>query len=396
MGEVPVKGLQRDPVVYRSFQRNREGQKPAKPGTGSLLLSITFDDEEASRTLATSALLIEVDARAHNQRRSLGDGKIELFSIPVGSRQLIVSHPSFGTVSHDVQIQAGTTTYFHLVVKRSMASLVVRSEIGAQIFVNNRLRDQVGPGGRSEKIDLRPGKHTIRIVKQEFETQEFTKDLPSGETELPVLLKRIQFSGPLLDQFLGLDGWDHPKNWRIDRGKLVVMGPGLGWRKIELYKDFTLMFQVRFLNGKGAVWQVRCQGENNYYLFQLVLPGGGTEVATFYTYKAENGQLSLAQSPQQVTVDLSRRDRFLWVQLTVRNNEIKHQIENPSRGPNDPEYVNLSIYRDLTNPLLWGKIGFGTKDDEQFIVSGLQVIPIEASGKPSPETKKTSNSSGRD
>lgn len=374
---------------YRYLQRNKEGQKPSKLGTGSLLLSITFDDEQMSEGSALRELLIEIDAKAHNQVRRLDGGKFELSAIPPGARQLMVFHPSFGTVSDEVEVRPGSTTYFHLVVKRSMANLVVRSEVGAQIFVDDRLRDQVGPSGRSGKIELRPGKHTIRVVKDEFATQEFSRDLASGESELPVPLKRVQFSGPFLDPLLGLEAWDHPKDWRVDRGKLVVSGPGLGWRKNELYKDFTFMFQIRFLNGKGGVWQVRRQ-DDHYYLFQLALPRGDTDVAKFYTYKVENSQVKLAQSPQQVPIDLTKKDQFLSVILTGRGDEIRHQIENPDRKPGDLEYVNLSVYRDLTNPLLWGKVGFGSRDDEQFVISSPQVIPEDTSGNTPIKANKNS------
>lgn len=380
---------QTERAAHQASQRNKERQEP---GTGSLRLSITFDDEE-SRTSAPLDTLIEIDAKPHRQVKRLGDGRIVLSGIPAGARQLTLSGPSFGTVNEEVEIQPGQTTYFHLWVKRSTASLIVSSEIGAQIFVNNRLRDQVGQGGRSGKIELLPGKHTIRVVKDEFETQEFTRDLASGETELPVSLRRIQFSGPFLDQFLGLEAWSHPKDWRIDRGKVVVSGSGLGWRKNELYKDFIFRFQVRFLNGKGAVWQVRGQGEDSYYLFQLELPGTGTDIARFNTYKVENGQTRVAQSPQQVTVDLKGKDRFFWIVVTARGDEIKHQIEDPNRKATDPEYVNLSIFRDQTNPFLWGRVGFGTRNDEQFVVSSPQV---EVSHKTPIESKKASSASGRD
>ena len=86
--------------------------------------------------------------------------------------------------------------------------------------------------------------------------------------------------------------WNAPSTWQAKPGNLKVQGKGFGLIKDADYKDFRMDFDISFTNGKGAVWVLRAQDENTYYLFQMTGPNA-QDKETFRTYLYQNGQAKL-------------------------------------------------------------------------------------------------------
>jgi hypothetical protein len=76
-------------------------------------------------------------------------------------------------------------------------------------------------------------------------------------------------------------------------------------------------------------------------------------------------------------------DSSLWEQgwvtvvLKATGNVITNEIEVPDRKPEDPPLRKLDSLEDRRGAILWGKVGFGTKENEEFVISGPRVSPLE-------------------
>ena len=380
----PLKAEAFFPLPRGDFHGSTEKQKLPKQGTGSVLISLTFDkndfdpDERGMISLPPEVNL-DADAEPYGNVVKRENGQIELRDVPVGSHRLTISHPSMGTmgtVTENVEVQPGLMARLHLIVVRALAFLVVKSEVGAQIYVDERLRDQISESGSSGRIELRPGKHKLKVAKSGFKTSESIINLPKGTQFLPRSLERLQFSEPFVDQLLeGLKFWEAPASWQVERGTLKVSGPGRGLLRDKLYKDFAFSFQIRFVNGRGAAWVVRAQPDESFYLFQLVLPTQRGEPSLFNSFKIQKGREKQLQS-LQVPENLSQKGTFT-IYVSAVGNKITHEIEVPDRKPQDLPVVKMGILDDREEALEWGRVGFATKNNEEFIISGPQISPIE-------------------
>jgi hypothetical protein len=220
---------------------------------------------------------------------------------------------------------------------------------------------------------LDPGRHTITVEKDGFETK--SQELRStGEVSLTIPLNRIKYSASFLDSFVeGMTNWTSQEQWRVSKGTLIISGPGIGCLKERLYKDFEFRFDLQMINQKGAAWVIRYQDAGNYYLFQLVGPKGDSEVPVIRTFKVQNGH-EVLQNAQPVTEDFSDPKRWYQISVEVKDNIITHSINHQDQSPS-----KLSKLIDPENPIMTGTVGFGTRQNEEFVVSGPHVKVEEAS-----------------
>ena len=150
------------------------------------------------------------------------------------------------------------------------------------------------------------------------------------------------------------------------------MGQAIGFIEGKIYKDFSVDFDLQLQNGRGAVWILRAQDKQNYYLFQLCGPRARTP-KMFRSFKCRNGVLeSLNSFP--VLGDLSRPRDWFHITIRARGSKIDHQIRIFSQA--DQEARNLAHLDDQTFP--YGGLGFGTMDGEEFLVGPTTVVPLSA------------------
>jgi hypothetical protein len=172
-------------------------------------------------------------------------------------------------------------------------------------------------------LDLTPGQHIIKVKLNEYRPVEKTQIFGEGSTEMKLPLTRVVFSPEFVDEFTGgLSWWSAPKTWKASPGKLQVQGPGIGLIKDSSYKDFRMEFDLAFGNGKGAVWVLRAQDENTYYLFQLTGPNASSP-NMFQSFIYQNGQvkpLKLFRVPENLSVP---GDKFHII-IEAHGPEIKH------------------------------------------------------------------------
>ena len=185
----------------------------------------------------------------------------------------------------------------------------------------------------------------------------------------------------------GLKYWAAPATWRVEKEgpRLRVAGPGLGFLQDRVYGDFQVSFDIQLLNRKGAVWVLRAQDPQNYYLFQLSGPDG-VSANSITTFICKNGKLR-QELTLNVSHDLGRADDSIQLSVEAKGRIIRHTIQvfsQPDVGPQNLTYLDDGTF-------LYGGIGFGTKDGEEFRVWPIHVVPL----KPSSSTSRIPVPSGQ-
>jgi hypothetical protein len=192
------------------------------------------------------------------------------------------------------------------------------------------------------------------------------------------LAQATEFSDAFID---GTAYWSAPQTWVASKGNLQVKGPGIGFIKDRMFRDFTVSFDLQLLNRKGAIWVVRAKDERNYYHFQLLGPEASPPNA-IVTSLCKDGKLTpLMTLP--VNQDLSQADDSYHIIIEARGSTISHQIQVTSKP--DTVHQKLAYLQDQT--FSHGGIGFGTKDGEEFRVRTVTVVPLPQSLQTSQPTQ---------
>ncbi len=351
----------------------QEGTEPVNadliPTTGSVLIGLGSVDTDVK---------IFLDGRRLDKPSRKSENQIEFEGIDAGTHRLRVTHPTIADWEREIEVGGGATTTVTPRFVAAVVNLTVKSEPGSSIYVDNEFQGRVAENGELKISDkLRPGEHQIRAEKDKFEPARLVKRFDVGDASVDLKLKRVVFSDDFADTFLGgLVSWDAPKEWRAEPGKLTVRSttPASGLVKDKEYADFKMEFDTKFVNGKGAVWIVRARDRQNYYLFQLMGPRAGAARNTFHSYICQNGQLRLLRPPEFLALDLSRPDDSFHIIVEAKGAQIKHSIavaSAPTAGGAQP----LSIITDST--ISHGTVGFGTKDNEEYVIFYVNIAPIK-------------------
>jgi hypothetical protein len=219
---------------------------------------------------------------------------------------------------------------------------------------------------------MRAGEHELKLIKDGYDDHKEKIKLPAGDSLLEKPLKMKKMYTGFADFFLdGGSSWALPKSWQVTSGKMLVRGPEIGLVADRVYKDFKLEFDITLLNGKGAVWVIRARDENNYYVFQLSGDKGAAP-NSFRSYLCKDGKLQLLNSVA-ITEDINEPNDSLHIIVEAKGNEIRHFIETASK-PREGGIQLLAVLTDAS--LSHGRIGFSTKDDEEFIVYFFVAEPI--------------------
>jgi len=299
------------------------------------------------------------------------DKLIELADVSAGRHKLRVLQPNQLEWTRDVDVEDGRTKYIAAEFRAALVGLVVKTEPEAEIYIDDNYGGRANERGEIRISNLAPGQHRIRAKKNEYEPAEKAQTFSAGPAEIKLTLTRTVFSPEFVDTFdEGSKFWSAPRTWQASSGKLKVQGPGVGLIKDASYKDFRMEFDLIFGNGKGAVWILRGQDENTFYLFQLTGPGAASP-NMFQTFLYQNGQarlLKLFRVPENLGV---AGDKFHII-IEAHGPEIKHFLQVKS-NPKATQPQPFSLMTDTT--FSNGRIGFGTKDGEEFVVQFVSVIP---------------------
>jgi hypothetical protein len=308
------------------------------------------------------------------------ENQIEFDNVAEGFHTLSITHPSIAPYRRDkLEVRGGSITLLTPVLKPAVVNFVVRSEPGATIFIDGNNVGRVQENGVLKvSNDYKPGSHTIRAeMEDKFEPNEISGNFETGERPVEVALTRIktspEFSQPFLADTYKVS-WDAPPPWQVIQGKMAVKGIDPGLIRERRYDDFRMVFDISFINGKGAAWIVRARDRQNYYLFQLTGPKSASP-NFFRGYHYQNGQFKLLDYVK-VVENLSIPGDSFTITVEADGPTIKHFI----RLKSDPAAGSKLMHTLTDKSLTYGTVGFQAKDDEEFYAYTMIVMP----GKPKP------------
>ena len=306
--------------------------------------------------------------------------QIELENVAEGYHTLSITVPNHVEWEREkVKVEGGARSIITPSLQPAVVKFIVKSEAGATIFIdgNNVGRTQEN-GVLKVSNDYKPGPHTIRAeVEDRFEPNQVSGDFETGERSVEVALTRIKPSSEYSEPFdpATFKGfWDAPQIWQVVPGKAAVKGIDPGLLKERRYDDFRMVFDISFINGKGAAWIVRARDRQNYYLFQLTGPRS-ISPNYFRSYLYQNGQIKMLDSVK-VVENLNTPGDSFTIMVEADGTTIKHFIKlksAPALG-----FQPMHTFGDKTLP--YGMVGFQAKEDEEFNVYTMIVMP----GKPKP------------
>jgi hypothetical protein len=325
----------------------------------------------AMGTLPETAVVLIDGQKPAKVTRKAGN-QIQIDDVDAGPHTLRITHPTIGDYEEKIEVQGGVITPISPVFREAAVSFIVRSEPGADVFIDNNLEGRVGERGELRvSTKYRPGRHTVRVEKEKFKPAQKNEEFPVGEAVVELKLTRSLSTDEFADYFLdGAIHWEAPKEWQVKRGRMTIDGTQVGLLKDRLYDDFKMIFDVSFTNGKGAAWVVRAQDKQNFYLFQLTGPKAQNQNTLRY-FVYQNGQPRLLGSVP-VVENLSKPDDSFTITVEAKGPVIKHYLQVKSA----PKAAGPELISTVTdNTFSYGGVGFGAKDDEEFVVFLINVIP---------------------
>lgn len=300
------------------------------------------------------------------------DNTVEIEDVLPGKHLLTITHPTIAPYEKEIIVQASSSTIVMTKFMPAPAELLLKSNPGAGVYINGQFQGKVLGDGTLKLTKLRAGEQELKLVKDGYDDYKEKIKLQPGDSvlEKPLTVKKT-YAG-FADFFMdGGSFWALPKSWHVTSGKMHVRGPEIGLVADRVYKDFRLEFDITLFNGKGAVWVIRARDENNYYVFQLS-GDKGTYPNTFRSYLCKDGKVQLLKTTA-VTEDISQPNDSLHIVVVAKGNEISHFIETASK-PREGGIQPLDVLIDTA--LSHGRIGFSTKDNEEFIVYLFVAEPI--------------------
>lgn len=336
------------------------------PTTGAILISLG--------SVGDSATILIDNQRPANLTKKTGN-RIQIDDLGVGPHTLRITHPSIAAYEEKVEVEGGIIKPVSPTFRVATVNLIIKSLPGARILVDGRMEGRVEDNGTLRIADKSIGQHTVRAELDKHDTVTMTKDFGVGDEVVNMPLKRTAFSGDFTESFLDAGTWSVPKTWAITPGNMRVRGSAteteIGLLKEKVWENFRMEFDVSLINNKGAAWVVRARDNQNYYLFQLASMKGSPQT-TFQSFICENGQLRQLESPQRVAVDLNNPKDQFHIIVELKGSKIEHFIEVTSR-PGERKRFGIILDSAFSN----GRIGFGTRGDEEFIVYQVSVTPLK-------------------
>lgn len=367
MYDIEVSAAKYSPFKKESVQLDNDEVEPINVALTPLVGSVQIGPVEPDATV-----LID-DQKPANVSIKNDEKLIEVTEVPAGRHRLKVIQRNQNEWSKDIEVEGGRTKYILTEFKAALVNLIVKTEPEAEVYIDDNYGGRANDRGELRVSNLAPGQHRILAKKNEYQPVEKSQTFSAGAAEMKLALARTVFSPEFVDEFTGgLSLWDAPKTWQASPGKLKVQGAGIGLIRDSRFKDFRMEFDLVFGNGKGAVWVLRAQDENSYYLFQLTGPNASSP-NIFRSFIYQNGQvkpLKLFRVPENLSLP---GDKFHII-IEANGPEIKHFIQVKSNPKaTQPQPFSVTADSTFTN----GRIGFGAIEGEEFIVQFVGVIPAK-------------------
>jgi hypothetical protein len=308
--------------------------------------------------------------------------QLQLDDVPEGFHRLTITGPNIADWKREeVEVRGGSRSIITPTFQSALVNLVVKSEPEAEIYVDGVMVGKTPDSGELRIPDkYRPGQYTFRAEKGFFEPTQERKNVGVDNSVVQLKLTRIKSSPEFGDDFHeGLKFWDTPSSWQVTRSVLAIRGSEAGLQvglvKDKNYTDFKMTLDIRFTNSKGAVWIVRARDKRNFYLFQLYGPKGANP-KFFRSYIARNGQMTMLTSAV-VYQDLTRPNDSYKITIEAKGPTIRHfiQLNSDATGGSQP----FSTLQDST--FLYGTVGLGSYEGEEFVVSFVTVLPDESASR---------------
>jgi hypothetical protein len=357
-----------EPKVSVSPSQARTVKAYLKRTTGSVIIGLGQVESEATTILIDGQQPSSLKVKVNIMKE---ENQIELEDVPEGVHTMSINNPNIAEWRREkVQVSGGKKITVAPRFQMAVVNLTVKSEPGAEIYLDDRMLGKTSEQGEIRIPDQKPGQHTIRAEKDKFVSAQKTDNFKIGDAVIEVTLNRIKSSPEFSDYFTaGLGLWDAPKTWQVVHGRMTVKSSEVGLVKDKVWDDFKMEFDISLVNGRGAAWMVRARDKKNYYLFQLSGPAG-TNPKTFQTYIYQNGQSKLLKS-EFVVDDLSHSNDQIHIIIYAKGPTITHLIKLSSSHTANPE--KLSTLTD--SAFSFGTVGFGAIDGEEFVVRFVNVTP---------------------
>ena len=357
-----------EPNVLISSAEPKTVRVYLKPTTGSIIIGMGQVGIDGTTILINDQPPERLKVKVNRKR---DENQIELLGVPEGFYALSIANPAIAVWKRDkVQVAGGDELDVNPRFEMALLTLIVKSEPDAEISLDGIKQGKTSVTGELRIPDRKPGRHTVKAEKDKFEPASTTETFGIGNAVVDLKLLSIKSDQEFSDYFqAGTSFWDAPKTWQVRAGKLYVRdAPEVGLRN-GLYDDFKMVFDISFVNNKGAVWIVRARDKKNFYLFQLVGPTGANP-KLFQSFVYQNGQAKLLSS-DRVVEDLSRPNDSFTITVEAMGPTIRHSIQlksNPAAGAQV-----ISTLTDKTYS--FGSVGFGTLNAEEFVVYVVSVFP---------------------
>lgn len=299
--------------------------------------------------------------------------------VAVGKHRLRISKAGFADFTREIDVAPGEETFVSAQLETERVTLNLISEPGARVYVGNEEKTIV-PASRNVIVSLPPGRQAIRVIKDGY--QEWSKVLTLSMSNSPVN-ERVDLV-PIPNSVEG--DWQPPlgqrkwfpltSSWKFGpsgasvKGDPVVMFDTETNREFNTYRDFRTEFDVVFSNNKGASWVVRARDPNNYYLFEISRPAGGSPVINFYICR--NGKLEWKDS-RPIVEKIDKPGDSFHIIFEARGNTFDTKLSIASAPSTQP--YRLAIFQD--DELSWGGVGFRGKDLSEFLLQTFFVIPLK-------------------
>jgi hypothetical protein len=138
------------------------------------------------------------------------------------------------------------------------------------------------------------------------------------------------------------------------------------------YQDFTAVFGIRFVNGKGGAWIVRAQNDKTYYMFKVTPPDDPNSGAMLTLSLYEDGKdQEIGRVPFSPVID-EPGDTFT-ITLTAKENRFEHAIKRLREDEAHP-LETLVIPPDHYH-YREGGVGFRGIDGGEFLLQRFEIHP---------------------
>ncbi len=144
--------------------------------------------------------------------------------------------------------------------------------------------------------------------------------------------------------------------------------------QFNTYKNFTLLFDARFIGKKGVAWIVRAKDFQHYYLFELAKSAGHSPTVLNFYVVDENGRGQVKDSRPVQIVDVENDwDNYAIMTVAIES-EFKVNIRRTSTS--DPaNNANETLLPIIYDAYEYGGVGFLPKDGREILLQQLRIEP---------------------